>query len=146
MLRIWDIFTFLCSLGLNCALGAQEMRPFIELIGLFTDAFVICYPNAGLPNTFGGYDETPDVTAQLLGVSTSAVWSYFIFTNQICICCWSSWEPTANLNQSPIAHSAKIILRIVSGICTRRFSKYCRRMLRNNSCSHQSDCWRSKAL
>jgi len=49
------------------------MRPFIELIGLFTDAFVICYPNAGLPNTFGGYDETPDVTAQLLGVSTSAV-------------------------------------------------------------------------
>lgn len=50
-------------IGLNCALGATEMRPFIEAIGKSTGAFVICYPNAGLPNTFGGYDETPAVTA-----------------------------------------------------------------------------------
>nr|XP_033791679.1 methionine synthase isoform X2 [Geotrypetes seraphini]XP_033791680.1 methionine synthase isoform X2 [Geotrypetes seraphini] len=50
-------------IGLNCALGASEMRPFIELIGKNTTAHVICYPNAGLPNTFGGYDETPEVTA-----------------------------------------------------------------------------------
>ncbi|KAI4903608.1 hypothetical protein NFI96_030500 [Prochilodus magdalenae] len=50
-------------IGLNCALGATDMRPFIEAIGKSTDAFVICYPNAGLPNTFGGYDETPEVTA-----------------------------------------------------------------------------------
>uniref|UniRef100_H2Z6R5 Methionine synthase n=1 Tax=Ciona savignyi TaxID=51511 RepID=H2Z6R5_CIOSA len=53
-------------LGLNCALGAVEMRPFIEVIGNFTDAYVICYPNAGLPNTFGGYDETPATTAKYL--------------------------------------------------------------------------------
>ncbi|CAJ1080476.1 methionine synthase isoform X1 [Xyrichtys novacula] len=50
-------------IGLNCALGATEMRPFIEAIGQSTTAFIICYPNAGLPNTFGGYDETPQVTA-----------------------------------------------------------------------------------
>uniref|UniRef100_A0A8D0ACP6 Methionine synthase n=1 Tax=Sander lucioperca TaxID=283035 RepID=A0A8D0ACP6_SANLU len=50
-------------IGLNCALGATEMRPFIEAIGKSTTAFIICYPNAGLPNTFGGYDETPEVTA-----------------------------------------------------------------------------------
>ncbi|XP_034564019.1 methionine synthase isoform X2 [Notolabrus celidotus] len=50
-------------IGLNCALGATEMRPFIEAIGQSTTAFIICYPNAGLPNTFGGYDETPKVTA-----------------------------------------------------------------------------------
>ncbi|XP_009688314.2 methionine synthase isoform X4 [Struthio camelus] len=50
--------------GLNCALGAVEMRPFIETIGKCTTAYVICYPNAGLPNTFGGYDETPEVTAK----------------------------------------------------------------------------------
>uniref|UniRef100_A0A8C9TD95 Methionine synthase n=1 Tax=Scleropages formosus TaxID=113540 RepID=A0A8C9TD95_SCLFO len=49
--------------GLNCALGAAEMRPFIEAIGKSTTALVICYPNAGLPNTFGGYDETPELTA-----------------------------------------------------------------------------------
>ncbi|XP_053722568.1 methionine synthase [Synchiropus splendidus] len=53
-------------IGLNCALGASEMRPFIEAIGKGTDAFIICYPNAGLPNTFGGYDETPTVTASSL--------------------------------------------------------------------------------
>lgn len=39
------------------------MRPFIENIGKSTSAFVICYPNAGLPNTFGDYDETPETTA-----------------------------------------------------------------------------------
>ncbi|MEQ2275857.1 hypothetical protein XENORESO_009815, partial [Xenotaenia resolanae] len=53
-------------IGLNCALGATEMRPFIEAIGKSTTAFIICYPNAGLPNTFGGYDETPQVTASSL--------------------------------------------------------------------------------
>ncbi|XP_035001274.2 methionine synthase [Hippoglossus stenolepis] len=53
-------------IGLNCALGATEMRPFIEAIGKSTTAFIICYPNAGLPNTFGGYDETPEVTASSL--------------------------------------------------------------------------------
>ena len=42
------------------------MRPFIEAIGNATDAYVICYPNAGLPNTFGGYDETPETTASHL--------------------------------------------------------------------------------
>eukprot|EP00066_Takifugu_rubripes_P009769 XP_003977029.1 PREDICTED: LOW QUALITY PROTEIN: methionine synthase [Takifugu rubripes] len=53
-------------IGLNCALGATEMRPFIEAIGKCTTAFVICYPNAGLPNTFGEYDESPEVTASNL--------------------------------------------------------------------------------
>jgi len=51
-------------IGLNCALGAEEMRPFIEAIGKATDAYVICYPNAGLPNTFGGYDEMPETTGK----------------------------------------------------------------------------------
>uniref|UniRef100_A0A4X2L8Y9 Methionine synthase n=1 Tax=Vombatus ursinus TaxID=29139 RepID=A0A4X2L8Y9_VOMUR len=50
-------------IGLNCALGAEEMRPFIETIGKCTTAYVLCYPNAGLPNTFGEYDETPEMTA-----------------------------------------------------------------------------------
>ncbi|XP_076441895.1 methionine synthase-like [Babylonia areolata] len=51
-------------LGLNCALGASEMRPFIEAVHLNTSSYIICYPNAGLPNTFGGYDETPAMTAK----------------------------------------------------------------------------------
>jgi 5-methyltetrahydrofolate--homocysteine methyltransferase len=55
------------TLGLNCALGAAEMRPYVaELAGL-TPAFVSCYPNAGLPNAMGEYDEQPETTAGLLG-------------------------------------------------------------------------------
>lgn len=50
-------------LGLNCALGAVEMRPFIAAVAKATEAFVICYPNAGLPNAMGGYDETPETMA-----------------------------------------------------------------------------------
>ncbi|ERE78688.1 methionine synthase-like protein, partial [Cricetulus griseus] len=53
-------------IGLNCALGAAEMRPFIETIGKCTTAYVLCYPNAGLPNTFGDYDETPSMMANHL--------------------------------------------------------------------------------
>ncbi|XP_033734273.1 methionine synthase-like [Pecten maximus] len=53
-------------LGLNCALGAMEMRPFIEAVSKNTEAYVICYPNAGLPNTFGDYDETPEMMASQL--------------------------------------------------------------------------------
>ncbi|XP_006146012.1 methionine synthase [Tupaia chinensis] len=53
-------------IGLNCALGATEMRPFIETIGKCTTAYVLCYPNAGLPNTFGDYDETPAIMARHL--------------------------------------------------------------------------------
>ncbi|MEI7054206.1 methionine synthase [Nocardioides sp. CCNWLW239] len=49
--------------GLNCALGAQEMRPYIAELARIADAFVSCYPNAGLPNAFGEYDEGPSDTA-----------------------------------------------------------------------------------
>ncbi|MFE6650389.1 homocysteine S-methyltransferase family protein, partial [Nocardioides sp. NPDC057772] len=49
--------------GLNCALGAQEMRPYIAELSRVADAFVSCYPNAGLPNAFGEYDEGPSDTS-----------------------------------------------------------------------------------
>jgi 5-methyltetrahydrofolate--homocysteine methyltransferase len=49
------------AIGLNCALGASEMRTFIESISKFAiDNYIICYPNAGIPNLFGEYDETPE--------------------------------------------------------------------------------------
>jgi 5-methyltetrahydrofolate--homocysteine methyltransferase len=52
--------------GLNCALGAQEMRPYLAEIARIADCFVSCYPNAGLPNHFGEYDEAPDQTAAIV--------------------------------------------------------------------------------
>ena len=52
--------------GLNCALGAAEMRPYIAELARVADTFVSCYPNAGLPNAFGEYDESPAETAAVL--------------------------------------------------------------------------------
>lgn len=56
------------SVGINCALGATEMRPYIEELSRLADCYVSCYPNAGLPNPLSetGYDETPSDTATLL--------------------------------------------------------------------------------
>ena len=55
------------TVGLNCALGAKEMRAHIAEIGRVADTFVCAYPNAGLPNEFGYYDESPEYMAELLG-------------------------------------------------------------------------------
>ncbi len=54
------------AIGLNCALGAAEMRPYVAELSRVADTFVSCYPNAGLPNAFGEYDEAPDQTATVL--------------------------------------------------------------------------------
>ena len=51
------------AVGLNCALGPKEMRPYIEILSKIADVRISCYPNAGLPNVFGGYDESPDAMA-----------------------------------------------------------------------------------
>ncbi|NMN60345.1 5-methyltetrahydrofolate--homocysteine methyltransferase [Xanthobacter sp. SG618] len=55
------------SIGLNCALGAREMRAHIAEIGRVADTLVCAYPNAGLPNEFGMYDESPEAMAALVG-------------------------------------------------------------------------------
>ncbi|MFI5508469.1 methionine synthase [Mycobacterium sp. NPDC051804] len=54
------------AVGLNCALGAPEMRPYIAEMSRIADTFVSCYPNAGLPNAFGEYDETPERQADYI--------------------------------------------------------------------------------
>lgn len=56
----------LLSIGLNCALGAKEMRPHIEELSEKAGCFISAYPNAGLPNEFGAYDEVPHETAHLV--------------------------------------------------------------------------------
>src|SRR5690606_9981910 len=48
------------SVGLNCALGARDLRPHVETLARVADCHVSTHPNAGLPNAFGGYDETPE--------------------------------------------------------------------------------------
>ncbi len=55
------------SIGLNCSLGAKELRPYLEELSKKAPFFVSAYPNAGLPNQFGEYDETPDEMAHQVG-------------------------------------------------------------------------------
>ncbi|HET6631374.1 MAG TPA: methionine synthase [Rhodanobacteraceae bacterium] len=54
------------SVGLNCALGASELRQYVEALGQVADCHVSTHPNAGLPNAFGEYDETPETMAETL--------------------------------------------------------------------------------
>ncbi len=54
------------SVGINCALGAKEMRPHIEELARVAPVYISCYPNAGLPNALGAYDETPRTMSALL--------------------------------------------------------------------------------
>ncbi len=57
----------LLAVSINCALGIDEMRAHIEELGRLCGTRVMCYPNAGLPNEFGGYDDTPEHMARVLG-------------------------------------------------------------------------------
>ena len=54
------------SVGLNCALGGKQMRPYMEELSKIASCYVSCYPNAGLPNAMAEYDETPEDTAGIL--------------------------------------------------------------------------------
>ncbi len=55
------------AVGLNCALGGRQLRPYAQELSGIADTFLSLYPNAGLPNAFGGYDETPADTSAVLG-------------------------------------------------------------------------------
>lgn len=54
------------AIGLNCALGAKDLRQHVDVLAQVADTHVSCHPNAGLPNAFGGYDETPEDMARVL--------------------------------------------------------------------------------
>ncbi len=60
------------SIGLNCALGAKELRAYVEELSRISTGFVSAHPNAGLPNAFGEYDETPEEMAEVVGEFASS--------------------------------------------------------------------------
>jgi len=64
----------LLSIGINCALGAAQMRPYLEELAGLVPNYLSCYPNAGLPNEFGEYDETPGEMAAALSGFASEGW------------------------------------------------------------------------
>lgn len=84
------------SIGLNCALGPSEMRPFLADLSRVATCKVSVYPNAGLPNAFGGYDETPDDMCHVMGP-----WANEGLVNIMGGCCGTTPEHIAH-----IAHTA----------------------------------------
>src|SRR5688572_24157395 len=64
----------LLAVGINCALGAEDMRPHVEELSTLAPIFISCYPNAGLPNALGGYDETPEMMAAVLRDYAESGW------------------------------------------------------------------------
>ena len=75
------------AIGLNCSLGAENMRPYVAELSRVADTRVSAYPNAGLPNEFGEYDETPEQTAALL-----AEWAETGLVNILGGCCGTTPE------------------------------------------------------
>lgn len=73
------------SVGINCALGGAAMRPYVEELAQIAHCYTTCYPNAGLPNAFGGYDETPEEMAKVLGEFAANGW-----VNMVGGCCGST--------------------------------------------------------
>jgi len=64
----------LLSVGINCALGPERMRPYVEELSAIAPVYLSCHPNAGLPNEFGGYDQTPAQMAAVLSEFVDAGW------------------------------------------------------------------------
>ncbi len=83
------------SVGINCALGAKQMRPYIEELSKLAPAYISCHPNAGLPNAFGGFDETPELMAADLREFAGNGW-----LNIVGGCCGSTPEHIAAIAEA----------------------------------------------
>jgi 5-methyltetrahydrofolate--homocysteine methyltransferase len=92
------------SIGLNCALGAKEMRAHVAEIGRIADTLVCAYPNAGLPNEFGYYDESPDYMAGLIGEFASAG-----LVNIVGGCCGTTPEHIAAIVRAVAGKAPRLI-------------------------------------
>src|SRR6266446_6624023 len=95
------------SIGLNCALGAKEMRAHIAEISRLADTLVCAYPNAGLPNEFGRYDESPEFMAELLGEFASAG-----LVNVVGGCCGTTPEHIHAIAQAVAGIAPRVIVDV----------------------------------
>jgi 5-methyltetrahydrofolate--homocysteine methyltransferase len=93
----------LISVGLNCALGAKQMRPFVEDLSNVSEKFLSVYPNAGLPNEMGGYDETPQSMATVLEDFLSSG-----FVNIVGGCCGTTPEHIKAISEIVKHHKPRI--------------------------------------
>ena len=92
----------LFSMGLNCALGAAQMRPYLEVIAEQASCRTSVYPNAGLPDQMGEYRESPEVTAKLVGEFMTSGW-----VNVVGGCCGTTPDHIAALAKEAAKHAPR---------------------------------------
>src|ERR671913_1733493 len=95
------------SIGLNCALGSKELRQYVEELSRIADVPVSAYPNAGLPNEFGEYDETPEMMAAEVGEWAEAGW-----LNIVGGCCGTTPEHIRAIAEAVSGHPPREIPEI----------------------------------
>lgn len=91
------------SIGLNCALGAAEMRPHVEELSKIATCYVSAYPNAGLPNAMGEYDETPEATAAIIADFAANGW-----VNMVGGCCGTTPDHIEAMAKAVCAFPARV--------------------------------------
>ena len=92
------------SVGLNCALGADELRPYVEELAAKASCYISAHPNAGLPNEFGEYDETPEQTAAVVGEFAESG-----FLNIVGGCCGTTPAHIAAIKKEVEKHPCRTI-------------------------------------
>ena len=95
------------AVGINCALGAKDMAPYIDELSRIADTHISCYPNAGLPNAFGEYDDTPEHMASVLEDFASEGW-----LNIVGGCCGSTPAHIAEIARQVSGHAPRKVPEI----------------------------------
>ena len=99
------------AVGLNCAMGAAELRPYVQAMHRVAECKVLAYPNAGLPNAFGEYDEQPEETAAFLGE-----WAQKGFVNILGGCCGTTPEHIRAIAEKAKTAAPREIVRSSRGM------------------------------
>jgi 5-methyltetrahydrofolate--homocysteine methyltransferase len=95
------------SFGLNCALGAKDLRQYVEELSRICDCYISTHPNAGLPNAFGGYDETPQMMADEIGD-----WAAKGLINIAGGCCGTSPDYIRAIAETLKSHKPRLIPQV----------------------------------
>jgi 5-methyltetrahydrofolate--homocysteine methyltransferase len=130
------------AVGLNCALGAKELRQYVEELSGVAEVPVSCYPNAGLPNAFGEYDDTPESMAREMGG-----WARAGHLNLVGGCCGTApehihaiAEAVRGVRAAPCAHARANAAAVGPGAAQRR------RRLAVSQCRRANQCHRVEGL
>ena len=99
------------TIGLNCALGAAQLRPYVAELSRVADTYVHAYPNAGLPNEFGGYDEAPEHTAGHL-----TAWAKDGLVNIVGGCCGTTPDHIAAIAKGVAGLKPRILPKVPSAM------------------------------